>query len=172
MADGIPDAPVPASSREEPACGPAVSAATRTFCRGILHAIGMFDPAVMTEDEKKEDPAEYRTWFCLGETCMAGLLALNIAVPAFIWFAAFAPLPLAFIGAAVLFLPLFVFLPKIIRYAVKADTDAVLEAFGKNEQTKKVFWALFAALAGLVLAEVADPETTRQILGILTGTGG
>jgi hypothetical protein len=64
------------------------------------------------------------------------------------------------------------FLPKLIRHAVKADTDAVLEAFGKNEQTKKVFWALFAALAGLVLAEVADPETTRQILGILTGTGG
>jgi len=83
----------------------------------------------------------------------------------------------------------------------------VLEAFGKNEQTKKVFRALFAvsrvvrpetgechrssdlrqekvhdlllnvitffdSLAGLVLAEVADPETTRQILGILTGTGG
>lgn len=156
---------------QQPACGPALSAATRTFCRGILHAIGMFDPAVMTEDEKKEDPAEYRTWFCLGETCMAGLLAANIAVPALFWFAGLTALPLAFIASAVLFLPLFVFLPKLIRYAVKADTDAVLGAFGKNEQTKKVFWALFVALAGLVLAEVVDPETTRQIAGILTGTG-
>lgn len=71
----------------------------------------------------------------------------------------------AFTGAAMLFLP------KLIRFAVKADTDAVLEAFGKNGQTRMVFRALFAALAGLVLAEIVDPETTRQIVGILTGTG-
>ncbi|MFA5267144.1 MAG: hypothetical protein WC379_04165 [Methanoregula sp.] len=69
---------------------------------------------------------------------MAALLAANIAVPAFFWFAGITALPLAFIGAAVLFLPLFVFLPRIIRYAMKADTDAVLDAFGKNEQVKKV----------------------------------
>ena len=145
--------------------------ALRTFCWGVLHAIGMFDPNGLTDEEKAENPAEYRTWFCLGETCMAALLALNIAVPAFFWFAGITVLPLAFIGAAVLFLPLFVFLPRIIRYAMKADTDAVLEAFGKNEQVKKVFWSVFIALAGLVLAEVVDPETTRQILGIFTGTG-
>ena len=159
----------PVIPQQEPACGPALSAATRTFCRGILHAIGMFDPAVMTEDEQKEDPAEYRTCFCAGETCMAALLALNIAVPAFFWFAGTTVLPLAFIGAVIIFLPLFVFLPKVIRYAMKADTDAVLEAFGKNEQTKKVFWALFAALAGLVLAEVADPAMAERIIGILPG---
>ena len=57
-----------------------------------------------------------------------------IAVPAFCWFAGMTALPLAVIGAAVLFLPLFVFLPKLIRYAMKADTDTVLEAFGKNGQ--------------------------------------
>ena len=102
---------------------------------------------------------------------MAALLAANIAVPAFFWFAGITALPLAFIGAAVLFLPLFVFLPKLIRYAMSVDTDAVLEQFGKNEQVKKVFWALFIATAGLVLAQVVDPETTRQVLGILTGTG-
>ena len=135
----------------------------------MLHAIGMFDPAVMTDDEQ-EDPAEYRTWFCFGATVMAALLALNIAIPAFFWFAGITALPLAFIGAAVLFLPLFVFLPRIIRYAMKADTDAVLEAFGKNEQTKKVFWALFIATAGLVLAEVVDPVTAQQILAVITGT--
>jgi F0F1-type ATP synthase assembly protein I len=135
----------------------------------VLHAIGMFDPAVMTEEEKTEDPAEYRTWFCLGETGMAALLALNIAVPAGFWFAGIAALPLAFIGAAVLFLPIFVFLPRIIRYAMKADTDAVMEAFGKNEQVKKVFWALFIATAGLVLAEVVDPATAQQILAAIMG---
>jgi hypothetical protein len=146
-----------------------LTSATRTFCRGVLHAIGMFDPAVMTEEEKAEDPAEYRTWFCLGETCMAALLAANIAVPAFFWFAGITVLPLAFIGAAVLFLPLFVFVPKIIRYAMSADTEAVLEAFGKNEQTRKVFWGLFAALAGLVLAQVVDPAAAQAILAAITG---
>ena len=44
------------------------------------------------------------------------------------------------------------------------------EAFGKNEQVKKVFWALFIATAGLVLAEVVDPVTAEQILGAITGT--
>jgi F0F1-type ATP synthase assembly protein I len=151
----------------EPAGNTALTAALRTLCRGVLHAIGMFDPAVMTEEEKAEDPAEYRTWFCLGETGMAALLAADIAVPAFFWFAGMTALPLAVIGAAVLFLPLFVFLPKIIRYAMKTDTDAVLEAFGKNEQTKKVFWALFIATAGLVLAEVLDPVTANQIVGMI-----
>jgi F0F1-type ATP synthase assembly protein I len=155
---------------QEPAGETALTAATRTLCRGVLHAIGMFDPAVMTEEEKAEDPAEYRTWFCLGETGMAALLALNIAVPAFFWFAGMTALPLAFIGAAVIFLPLFVFLPKLIRYAMKADTDAVLEAFGKNEQVKKVFWSVFIVLAGLVLAEVADPATAQAILAAITGT--
>ena len=86
--------------------------ATRAFCRGVLHAIGMFDPAGLSNEEKVQDMAEFRTWFCLGETCMAALLAANIAVPAGVWFAGITALPLAFIGTAVLFLPLFVFLPR------------------------------------------------------------
>ena len=80
--------------------------------------------------------------------------------------------PLAFIGAAVLFLPLFVFLPKLIQKAMKADTDAAIKAFGKNEQVRKVFWAVFVAMAGLVLARVADPAMARQIIGVITGMGG
>ena len=143
--------------------------ALRTFCRGVLHAIGMFDFADLTNAEKEQDQAEYRTWFSLGETGMAALLAANIAVPAGFWFAGRTVLPLAFIGAAVLFLPLFVFLPKIIRFAMKTDTDAILAAFGKNEQTKKVFWALFIATAGLVLAQVADPAVAQKIAEILAG---
>ena len=131
----------------------------------MLCGIGMFDP----KDIEEKDPAEYRTWFCLGETGMAALLAANIAVPAGFWFAGITALPLAVIGAAVLFLPLFVFLPRIIRYAMSVDTDAVLEAFGKNEQVKKVFWALFIATAGLVLAEVVDPAMAQMIMEALTG---
>jgi hypothetical protein len=33
-----------------------------------------------------------------------------------------------------MFLPLFGFLPKLIQQAMKADTDAVIDMFGKNEQ--------------------------------------
>jgi hypothetical protein len=165
MAENTPPEGLKVSTGQQAPVAPPL----RTFCRGVLHAIGMFDPAVMTEEEKAEDPAEYRTWFCLGETCMAALLALNIAVPAFCWFAGLTALPLAFIGAAVLFLPVFVFLPKILRYAMKADTDAVLEAFGKNEQTRKIFWALFIATAGLVLAEIADPAAAQAILAAIAG---
>jgi hypothetical protein len=146
----------------------ALPLATRTFCWGVLHAIGMFDPAGLTNEEKVQDMAEFRTWFCFGETSMAALLAANISIPAFFWFAGITALPLAFIGTAVVFLPLFVFLPRLIRYAMKADTDAVLDAFGKNEQTRKVFWALFTATAGLVLAQVVDPAIANQIVGIIT----
>jgi hypothetical protein len=147
----------------------ALPLATRTFCWGVLHAIGMFDPAKLTTEDKLEETAEFRTWFCFGETSMAALLAANIAVPAFFWFAGISALPLAFIGAAVLFLPLFVFIPRLIRYAMKADTDAVLDAFGKNEQTRKVFWALFTATAGLVLAQVVDPAIAQNIAGMIAG---
>jgi hypothetical protein len=78
---------------------------------------------------------------------------------------------LAFMGAAVLFLPLFVFLPKLIQRAMKADTAAAIEAFGKNAQVKKVFWTFFISMAGLVLARVVDPATAQQIVGIITGMG-
>ena len=35
---------------------------------------------------------------------------------------------------------------------MKADVDAAIETFGKNEHVKKVFWALFVSMAGPVLA--------------------
>jgi hypothetical protein len=34
---------------------------------------------------------------------------------------------------------------------------------------RKVFWALFAALAGLVLAQVVDPAMAQKILVALAG---
>ncbi len=54
---------------------------------------------------------------------------------------------------------------------MKADPQAVIDAFGKNEQIKKVFWALFVALAGLVMARVVDPVTAQQIIGAIMGLG-
>jgi hypothetical protein len=65
-----------------------------------------------------------------------------------------------------------VFLPKLIQWGMKADTDAVIDAFGKNEQVKKVFWTLFIAMAGLVMARVVDPVTTQQVVGIIMGLRG
>jgi hypothetical protein len=35
-----------------------------------------------------------------------------------------------------------------------------------------VFWTLFVAMAGLVLARVVDLATAQQIVGIITGMGG
>ena len=60
-------------------------------------------------------------------------------------------------------------LPRLIRSAMKVDTDTVLEAFGKNEQTQKVFWIFFVAFAGLVLAQVVDPGTAETVVGMLAG---
>jgi hypothetical protein len=45
----------------------------------------------------------------------------------------------------------------------------VIEAFWKNEQVNKVFWTLFIAMDGLVLARVVDPVTAQQVVGIITG---
>ena len=149
---------------------PSLQSPLRPFCWGVLHAIGMFDAKEqLTDADMEADPAGYRTWFSLGEVFMACLLAGTIAIPAGIWFAGRTELSLAFIGAGVLFLPLFAFLPRLVRYAMKADTDAVLDAFGKNEQTKRVFWALFLATAGLVLAQVLDPVTAQKLAEILAG---
>jgi len=59
------------------------------------------------------------------------------------------------------------------RWGQRSDirTIAVIDAFGKNEQVKKVFWTLFVAMAGLVLARVMDPMTAQQVVGIITGMG-
>jgi len=103
---------------------------------------------------------------------MAAILAGVFAVPLGIFMAGRTEISLPFIGAAVLFLPLFVFLPKLIQRAMKADTAAAIEAFGKNEQVKKVFWTFFISMAGLVLARVLDPATAQQIVGLITGIGG
>jgi hypothetical protein len=70
-----------------------------------------------------------------------------------------------------LFLLIFVFLPKFIRKAMNTDTDTIILLFGKNEQVKKVFWSVFIVLAGFVQAQVVDPLTAQEILRLLSGTG-
>jgi len=50
--------------------------------------------------------------------------------------------------------------------------EAAIEALGKNEQVKRVFWTLFVAMAGLVLAHVVDPLTYQQVVGLITGIWG
>ena len=138
---------------------------------GMLNTLGIFDLSVLTDAERL-NYAEKRHYFWFGEVEMAAVLAGMIAVPLGIFMAGRTEITLGFIGAAVLFLPLFVFLPKLIQRAMKADVDAVIEAFGKNEQVKKVFWTFFISMAGLVLARVVDPVTAQQIVGLITGLGG
>jgi hypothetical protein len=147
---------------------PVHASALTSFRCGLLYAMGALDPADLSGEERAE-VADQKSWFWLGEAAMAAILAGLIAVPAGAWFATRTGLPLAVIGAAVLFLPLFVFLPKLIRQAMQIDTAAAVDAFGKNEHLRKVFWTLFLALAGLVLARIADPATAQSVLGVLAG---
>jgi hypothetical protein len=144
---------------------------THAVWYGMLNTIGIFDVSRLTDAENM-NYVQKKHYFWFGEVGMAGILAGSIAVPAGIWFAGQTEISLAFIGAAVLFLPLFVFIPKLIQCGMKADTEAAIHAFGKNEQVKKVFWTLFVAMAGLVLARVVDPVTAQQVVGLITGMGG
>lgn len=137
---------------------------------GILSTLGIFDPAALTDGER-EAYARRRYCFWFGEVVSAAALAGIFAVPLGMLLGIRGGTAAAFTGAALIFLLLFVFLPKLIRAAMKTDTETIRELFGKNEQFRKVFWALFVSLAGLVLAQVADPATAQAVLGILTGGG-
>jgi len=140
---------------------------THAVWYGMLSTLGIFDLGALTEAERLNF-AEKKHYFWFGEVGMAAILAGIFAVPLGIFLLGRAEITLAFIGGAVLFLPLFIFLPRLIQRAMKADADAIMEAFGKNEQVKKVFWTLFVAMAGLVLAQVADPATAQQIVGLFS----
>ena len=144
---------------------------THAIWYGMLNTLGIFDLSALTDIERLTY-AEKRHYFGFGEVEMAAELAGMIAVPLGISMAGRAEIAIGFIGGAVLFLPLFVFLPKLLQRAMKADVDAVIEAFGKNEQVKKVFWTFFIGVAGLVMARVVDPATAQQIVGMITGMGG
>jgi len=143
---------------------------THAVWYGMLNIFGIFDLSELTDAERANYVLK-KHYFWFGEVGMAAALAAVFAIPLGFFLAGRAEITLAFIGAAVLFLPLFVFLPKVIQYGMKADADAAIEAFGKNELVKKVFWALFVAMTGLVLARVVDPVTAQQVVGMITGMG-
>ncbi|HJX56812.1 MAG TPA: hypothetical protein VJ350_08270 [Methanoregula sp.] len=143
---------------------------THAVWYGMLNTLGIFDLSMLTDAEHM-NYARKRHYFWFGEVGMAGIMAGSIAVPAGIFLAGRAEISLACIGASILFLPLFVFLPRLIQQGMKADTGSVINAFGKNEQVKKVFWTLFIAMAGLVLARVVDPVTAQQVVVMITGSG-
>jgi len=144
---------------------------THAVWYGMLNVLGIFDISELTALEKA-NYTDKRHYFWFGEVGLAAVLAGIFAVPLGIFLAGRAEITLAFIGAAILFLPLFVFLPKLIRRPMKGDADAAIETFGKNEQVKRVFWTLFTGLAGLVLVQVVDPVTAQQVVSIITGMGG
>ena len=143
---------------------------THAVWYGMLSTWGIFDFSALTETERV-NYGEKKHYFWFGEVGMAAVLAGVFVVPLGCWFAGRAEISLAFISAAILFLPLFVFLPKLIQRAMKADTDAVIDMFGKNEQVKKVFWTLFVVMAGLVLARVLDPVSVQQVVGVISSSG-
>jgi hypothetical protein len=143
---------------------------THAVWYGMLNTFGIFDFSALT-DAERVNYTQKKHYFWFGEVGMAAVIAGVFAVPVGIFLAGRAEISLAFISAAVLFLPLFVFLPKLMQWAMKADTDAVIDMFGKNEQVKKVFWTLFVMMAGLVLARVVDPVTAQQVVGIIAGMG-
>ena len=143
---------------------------THAVWYGMLNTLCVFDFSVLT-DAEKENYTTKKHYFWFGEVGMAAVLAGTFAVPAGCWLAGRADITLAIIGTAVVFLPLFIFLPKILRYGMKAEPEAVLATFGKNEHVKKVFWAVFVAMASLVLARTVGPESAQQVIGMFTGMG-
>ncbi len=143
---------------------------THAVWYGMLNTFGIFDFSALT-DAERINYAQKKHYFWFGEVGTAGILAGMFVVPIGIFLAGRTEISLAFISAAILFLPLFVFLPKLIQRGLHADVDIVIEAFGKNEQVKKVFWSLFVVMAGLVLAKVLDPVSVQQIIGVIGSSG-
>ena len=84
---------------------------THAVWYGMLNTLGIFDLSVLTNGERL-NYAGKRHYFWFGEVGMATILAGVFAVPVGCFFAGRAEHTLAFIWAGVLFLPLFVFLPK------------------------------------------------------------
>jgi hypothetical protein len=143
---------------------------THAVWYGMLHTLGIFDGAALAPAERVKY-AEKKHYFWFGEVSTAAALAAAFTIPLGIFLSGMTEITLAFISAAVLFLPLFVFLPKVIQRGMKADIQAVIDTFGKNGQVKKVFWAVFTAMAGLVVARIIDPGTARQVVQVMMGMG-
>jgi len=87
---------------------------THAIWYGMMNALGIFRMDRLVP----EDLAVYTRqphYFWLGEVGMASILAGTFAVPAGIYLAGRAGIALAFILAMIVFMPLFVLMPKLIR---------------------------------------------------------
>ena len=87
----------------------------------MLNTLGIFDPALLTNEEK-ENYAGNRHYFWFGEITSTAVLAGAITVPLGMYLAEKSGSLLSFTMAAMLFLLLFVFLPKLIQRGMKTDT--------------------------------------------------
>jgi len=143
---------------------------THAIWYGMMNALGIFRMDRL-DPEDLEIYTEQPHYFWLGEVGMAAILAGTFAGPVGIYLAGRTGIALAFIVAMIVFMPLFVFLPKLIQRGMQADAQAVVDAFGKNEQVMKVIWTLVIAITGLVITKVLDPGVAQQVVGVLT-TGG
>ncbi len=143
---------------------------THAVWYGMLSILGIFDVSALTDAERVNYVLK-RHYFWFGEVGISAVLAGVFAVPTGIYLAGRTDITLAFILAMTVFMPLFVFLPKLIQRGMRADAQAVIEMFRKNEQLKKVFWTMFVAMAGLVVTRVVDLVTAQQIVGVITGMG-
>jgi hypothetical protein len=137
---------------------------------GMLNTVGIFDPAILSDPERTIY-SHRSDYFWFGEVASAAALAGMFTVPLGMSLTGKTGSLPAFTVAAMLFLLLFVFLPKCIRKGMNTDTDTIILLFGKNERAKKVFWSVFIVLAGFVLAQIVDPGTAQAVLRVLTGTG-
>ena len=143
---------------------------THAIWYGMMNALGIFRMDRL-DPEDLEIYTRQPHYFWLDEVGMAAILVGVFTFPAGIYLAGRTGIALAFILAMIVFMPLFVFLPKLIQRGMQVDVQAVVDAFGKNEQVMKVIWALFIAIAGLVITKVLDPGMAQQVVGVLT-TGG
>ena len=79
---------------------------THAVWYGMLSTFGIFDFSALTDAERANYTGK-KHYFWFGEVGMAAVLAGAFAVPLGCWFAGRAEISLAFISAAILFLPLF-----------------------------------------------------------------
>ena len=103
----------------------------------MMNALGIFRIDRL-DPEDLEIYTEHPHYFWPGEVGMAAILAGMFAVPAGIYLAGRTGIALTFIGAMLVFMPLFRVHAEIDPAGDEADALAVIDAFGKNEQVMRV----------------------------------
>ena len=92
----------------------------------MLNTLGIFDISVLTDIERLTY-AEKRHYFWLERWGWPRCWPVCLRFRSESFIAGRTEITLAFISGAVLFLPFFVFLPKLMQQAMKTDVDAVID---------------------------------------------